>query len=254
MFEIFSFLQLGGYGKKLVMNSEYAKTGNMKQLNVEFRTRVILQFLLYMFLLRGNHTLLEEYNFKNTGCHRWDQIVQPSKDNYVSTNFYEYEFIEKIMEVTSAATTSVFDYLEKTIMLKKNIFRKKKITSIVFESLLSQLMESVLMVGPSPQLNMSQVSKKLGSKQMSKNIEDNQLAKTQILSVLLDLYSAHVSKYLKTLPALEKNNFFYCKDCLDSLPPENNTDATRESLFNKEHKVTKDHGFGGVLNWCCRCM
>ena len=52
----------------------------------------------------------EKYNFKNKGCHRWDQIVQPDKDNYVSTNFYEYEFIEKIMEVTSAATSSIFDY------------------------------------------------------------------------------------------------------------------------------------------------
>ena len=241
MYEIFSFLQLGGYDKTLVMNSEYAKTGNMKQLNVEFRTRVILQFLRYMFLFRSNRSLLEKYSFKNIGCRRWKQIVQPNEDNYVSINFYEYEFIEKVMEVTSAATFSVFDYLKKTIMVKKNVFRKKKINSIVFESLLSQLMESVLMIGPSPQLDMSQVSKKLGSKQMNKHIENNQLAKTQILSVLLDLYSAHVSKYLKTLPALAKNNFFHLKHCLDSLPPRNNSDATRESLFNKEHKVTRDH-------------
>ena len=65
--------------------------------------------------------------------------------------------------------------------------------------------------------------------------------KTQILSVLLDLYSAHVSKYLKTLPALERNNFFFLKNCLDSLPPPNNAETTRESLLNEENKVTKDH-------------
>ena len=241
MFDIFTFLQLGGYDKTLVMNSEYAKTGNMKQLNVEFRTRVILQFLRYMFLFKSNRSLLEKYSFKNVGCRKWTQIEQPNEDNYVSVNFYEYEFIAKLMETTSAATALVFDYLEKTVMLKKNIFRKKKINSIVFESLLSQLMESVLMIGPSPQLDMSQVSQKLGNKLMSKHIENNQLAKTQILSVLLDLYSGHVRKYLKTLPALEKHSFFSLKDCFDSLPPRNNSDSTRESLRNKENPVTKDH-------------
>lgn len=192
-FKLFKFAQLSDHKKSIVMKTEYSKTTNSGELkSIHFNVRMILQFLRYMLMFETNRHLLRLYATKSDSCIEWE-TSKNNQTHFFSTDIYEFEFLQKIMETSTKNATSLTEYLESRFTKCRAALNKTKIFSIFLEGQLRSILSAVLKIGKEPLVDQALLQQKIGDENMKLYFEsESRKCRIQFLSVMLDFYLRHI--------------------------------------------------------------
>ena len=236
-YEIFKLVQLSTYDKSFVMPSEFLRGTNTCSLKVPFRHRVILEFLRVMLMYEENREILKFYCLKNEGSIVWKQ--SPSREEaFFPSDIYEYEFIEKIIGAASKISVLFTDFV--FLNNNRNVFRKKKLQSIFFESVVLNLMTDVLSIGPLPEVDVDTLKEKIGENETEMFFDKSAQKQAKFLSVMLDLYTNHATKYISSLYTISDNFLSTVIHCIEGLPKRKSFDSSQENLMLSTVKITPE--------------
>ena len=236
-FEIFKYIQLGLYGKNLVMRTEFEKSSGAASLKIHFNIRVVLQFLRLMMMFSNSRYYVKIYASKSTSNIIWTQVEE--KEAFFPTQIYEYEMLEQMVKVSVNMGMLFKNYIDK-IVTNKNSVKRQKLQNIFVQASLMQILSSVLCIGPNPDVDTELLKEKMGEKEFGKVFDIDTKNRPEFLMIMLDLYLKHVEHSVQTQDVITPKFFAefveYLKDH-DELTSRKGIDSFGKPVSRKSFSI-----------------